>query len=63
MQAIFLNSNCFEHLIRLLQNSKVVGRGVRAPTPPQASRSSALHGHISPFLVTPPPAPPGSAHS
>lgn len=23
LQAIFLNSNCFEHLIRLLQNSKV----------------------------------------
>ncbi|MEQ2217017.1 Neurobeachin-like protein 1, partial [Xenoophorus captivus] len=24
LQAIFLNSNCFEHLIRLLQNSKVI---------------------------------------
>lgn len=23
LQAIFLNSNCFEHLIRLLQNCKV----------------------------------------
>lgn len=23
LQAIFLNSNCFEHLTRLLQNSKV----------------------------------------
>uniref|UniRef100_A0A6Q2X5B5 Neurobeachin-like 1 n=1 Tax=Esox lucius TaxID=8010 RepID=A0A6Q2X5B5_ESOLU len=31
LQAIFLNSNCFEHLTRLLQNSKVGPPSTRAP--------------------------------
>lgn len=31
LQAIFLNSNCFEHLTRLLQNSKVRTRTRHAP--------------------------------
>lgn len=25
LQAVFLSNNCFEHIIRLLQNSKVLG--------------------------------------
>ncbi|XP_041835153.1 neurobeachin-like protein 1 isoform X2 [Melanotaenia boesemani] len=31
LQAIFLNSNCFEHLTRLLQNSKLVNARCTAP--------------------------------
>uniref|UniRef100_A0A674BFT9 Neurobeachin-like protein 2 n=1 Tax=Salmo trutta TaxID=8032 RepID=A0A674BFT9_SALTR len=31
LQAIFLNSNCFEHLTRLLQNSKVWSRSALSP--------------------------------
>lgn len=31
LQAIFLNSNCFEHLTRLLQNSKVTVQVIPYP--------------------------------
>lgn len=27
LQAIFLNNNCFEHILRLIQNSKVLEKG------------------------------------
>lgn len=33
LQATFLSNNCFEHLIRLIQNSKVGGAQVRGLEP------------------------------
>ncbi|XP_028319544.1 neurobeachin-like protein 1 isoform X2 [Gouania willdenowi] len=40
LQAIFLNSNCFEHLIRLLQNSKLVNARCTAADKDQKDKTN-----------------------
>lgn len=44
LQAVFLSNNCFEHIIRLLQNSKVWDGTSVSPS------SSHPHPHLHPHL-------------
>lgn len=49
LQAIFLNSNCFEHLTRLLQNSKVRSR--TRPSILTQNRREPQHSELTPHNI------------